>query len=820
MARQVTFVVISLLLCHCTSTDQADTTSITAQSSLRVSSLNPGNQSLRSSAAAEILSDFTARRITSANTKPSQEPNPPTDSELTSSSLAQPHPASTNDDIGRPKSSSLPKDIKSKPTETLHPSSASSRDLQLISLLTSSTTINGADRPIPVLKGGPAEITLPPTTTTLSNQKAAKTASKLSNRVQTLIAAIPIWKKNPGALKDQILSKIEPVTKDVESLIPEPDHSSSAVECQKVRNKRSLLGFIGRLTNSLTCMSEHLNELERKIKVGDVSDVDSTLSDLSTENMNLSDNQEESGSRSMPTQTRTSPSSRQSKSAKASVSHQSSSLTATSCTKKITAPRVTVRCTPTMSTVGISLISSEICSTLTDSTSGCDVVQRITTTTLPVPSAYETPCALSLCDSLCSSTRGPLSGNSGLRSLPSGKCTKMSGPPPAAMTGSFSKSLHSRAFNKETPTLRVDIGKRNEAIDIGLNATYSPRTTPAHTSQDDSIGPRMLAGVSPPFQDYIRSLGGINWILQDGGVAGHFFDFNSEQRLKVGVKGLYGCTSLVIVTLKGVFVSHIWEVPMFINPNGTPTSDSFFSTVFTELRDGTARCPSLRTLVGDNNSPGPLHARYKPRIFLFTPWTTPYEFFNRGITTPKRFQHRVEQLLTQGSQLVPGVQHDLVPYFRRGSILSNQEPGFAGRFIVEYDPEQAWQPRPGDELSDKGLQIGAYRLWADGRFLGFYQFALPANSFPPGVVQGQIPINYMECPGNVISSSVIHTTDGMSTLSTSRLRHSEEVKPSNAIGISLSKVSAMGDRRTSTTHIRSNPLPTFSDLISCSVTTL
>jgi len=37
----------------------------------------------------------------------------------------------------------------------------------------------------------------------------------------------------------------------------------------------------------------------------------------------------------------------------------------------------------------------------------------------------------------------------------------------------------------------------------------------------------------------------------------------ADSPLNIGVKGLYGCTSVVVASQQGIWISHFWEVPSF-----------------------------------------------------------------------------------------------------------------------------------------------------------------------------------------------------------------------------------------------------------------
>lgn len=48
------------------------------------------------------------------------------------------------------------------------------------------------------------------------------------------------------------------------------------------------------------------------------------------------------------------------------------------------------------------------------------------------------------------------------------------------------------------------------------------------------------------------------WISQVGLTAGTWFDFGASNVQAAGVNGIYGCTSVFVVSQKGVYISHTW----------------------------------------------------------------------------------------------------------------------------------------------------------------------------------------------------------------------------------------------------------------------
>ncbi|EKV12400.1 hypothetical protein PDIG_32790 [Penicillium digitatum PHI26] len=236
---------------------------------------------------------------------------------------------------------------------------------------------------------------------------------------------------------------------------------------------------------------------------------------------------------------------------------------------------------------------------------------------------------------------------------------------------------------------------------------------------------------SLPCGSYVKSLAP-TWIDQLGQVSAQWFDYPSFGHSAVGVKGIYGCTAVIIASEKGVYISHIWESPVFVDQAFNPTDDNFFTiTAFNSLRDGTIFAKSVASLIGTDQSPGVLNAIYAPKVFVLTPFTTDWDRRNFGIFTMLRYQMRAQELAQKIANIVPGSggKGIILGYTRTSQQASNQEPGIAGRAIFEIDPYYKWLTTPYDSKS-AGLQIGRWNLWVESKLITYQDFWLPQITAP------------------------------------------------------------------------------------------
>ncbi|RGP62728.1 hypothetical protein FSPOR_9115 [Fusarium sporotrichioides] len=178
------------------------------------------------------------------------------------------------------------------------------------------------------------------------------------------------------------------------------------------------------------------------------------------------------------------------------------------------------------------------------------------------------------------------------------------------------------------------------------------------------------------------------WDDQSGLTTGHFVGAPLDDGWSAaGVNGIYGCTAVLIVSNLGVYTSHIWEVPGFLDRvDYKPTSDDFFETnVFEVLRDGTldaTTATGISTLIGTESAPGPLHSQFEPRVFVVTPFN-----INQSPENPSlfRYEARADQLANQVTGIIPGaISGGVHGYLPIGQVESTGR-GFLGRTIVEFD---------------------------------------------------------------------------------------------------------------------------------------
>ena len=187
-------------------------------------------------------------------------------------------------------------------------------------------------------------------------------------------------------------------------------------------------------------------------------------------------------------------------------------------------------------------------------------------------------------------------------------------------------------------------------------------------------------------------------------------------RFDVAVQGLYGCTSLMIISTQGVWMSHLWEDPSFA-PNDVVSQANFQAQVLDRLGpgDGTPGFPGLTQYLNTIFA-----ADTKPVAIIMTP---------RNRINPQpgvlMFQDQITQLSdkvqtifggtkTNSGQFTGGTLNGVpitVDYTPKSDAFS-QDWTSSGKALFQYDPVEA---------RCDGVQWAMVRLWVEDRPLYSYK---------------------------------------------------------------------------------------------------
>ncbi|RSM10884.1 hypothetical protein CDV31_007012 [Fusarium ambrosium] len=533
-------------------------------------------------------------------------------------------------------------------------------------------------------------ITEPPVLTTATGAAATSAVSSVSTEILGLIPIIDSWKEDPENLKDETKDKVDDVHDDIIAVIVSLGGDPNQ-DCAGKR-KRGLLGPIGDIINSLVCIAKDLADISGNIVVGNIPAVTGTTSGVQSQTEELTEEEKDEDKTDEKSE-------QESTEQEESTTEEPTSTTTSPCTDD-TAEHVTIICKPTTITEGGNVQTTETCfESITVEVTGCSVTEATTVISTTGTAAAITPCASGSCGGgdACPMNDAPLSG------------AEM-----ALVSTKVDCAAVSTITTSEIPT---------GAGAFGSNPVTSP--TPraeSGSAEKRDLDRRVFMHNTTPNPFYVASLNPL-WVSQIGDASGHWFDYPAIGQGFAGVNGIYGCTAVIIVSDKGVYLSHIWENPVFIDTEWNWTDDeSFNRNAFEALRDGTDNARSVTSLVGDDANPGVLHASNNPIVFVLTPFT---DVLNdpTGITTLFRYQERAQRLADSLVGVIPGSSGHLLGYTRTNGIDSTEPIGTWGRAILEVDMFQDMIITPEDTPGGSwAFSMGRWRLWVEDGLVTWRDF--------------------------------------------------------------------------------------------------
>ncbi|KAM5383716.1 hypothetical protein ACJZ2D_001705 [Fusarium nematophilum] len=297
--------------------------------------------------------------------------------------------------------------------------------------------------------------------------------------------------------------------------------------------------------------------------------------------------------------------------------------------------------------------------------------------------------------------------------------TQMAALAPAVATPALAPAVDSCPLNQGQDEMvhvstKVDcdaVSTRHGPLPTGAFDTV---VNPVPQPEKRDLTPRVFEVDTSPNPDYITKLSGVPpaWVTQQGDATGVWYDFVQAGQGFAGVNGIYGCTAVIIVSDKGVYLSHIWENPVFIDADWNPTDDlSFYFNAIYPLIHGGGSATAITSLLNDQ-----LHSLNSPRIYVLSPWATDWDMLT-GINTPLRYQARAQQIADALADAIPGSTKDLLGYTRTNKDQST-ENGYMGRTILEVDVEESFWITP----DSWAFNVGKWRLWVE-------QYMVSSSSF-------------------------------------------------------------------------------------------
>ncbi|RYP13177.1 hypothetical protein DL765_007004 [Monosporascus sp. GIB2] len=198
--------------------------------------------------------------------------------------------------------------------------------------------------------------------------------------------------------------------------------------------------------------------------------------------------------------------------------------------------------------------------------------------------------------------------------------------------------------------------------------------------------------------------------------------------VSAAVAGLHGCTSVIVVSRRGVWLSHIWETPSFTGlllsriplmfEDGLSKEARFSYEVLSALRRGNATSAHHRTGIADLRSSETLHARRsrrrrslfdndaKPRVYIFTPKSV----IRAGFRFPDHIERIKDEILAIfGDYPVPihvigyDPPREADVGGKKGKKQDTDYRTAKGKVLVQYQPSSNYNGR------------SSYRVWFEGR---------------------------------------------------------------------------------------------------------
>ncbi|KAL2822680.1 hypothetical protein BDW59DRAFT_163662 [Aspergillus cavernicola] len=271
---------------------------------------------------------------------------------------------------------------------------------------------------------------------------------------------------------------------------------------------------------------------------------------------------------------------------------------------------------------------------------------------------------------------------------------------------------------------------------------------------------------------------------QRDNTVGQFFPFTRD-KIATGVKGLYGCTSVIIASQKGVYLSHIFEDPVFIQrvdeagEDYLPTSHEFFehASIDALVYGGYPSIQPIDDLLGTLENPGPLHYLHQPKVFVVSP-------FEEGREGPLLYADRAQWLADEfqvylyppDSSPENAQPPTVIGYKLSKKQFAEMPESVEGKVIVEFVPIDHYEKTEG---SDELRAIARWRLFANAREVAGWDFSIEPDDAPSCPV---VTATSAECGG------VSPTSPVSETATTATAAKYQMVRPVNRVPTRISNL--------------------------------
>jgi hypothetical protein len=163
------------------------------------------------------------------------------------------------------------------------------------------------------------------------------------------------------------------------------------------------------------------------------------------------------------------------------------------------------------------------------------------------------------------------------------------------------------------------------------------------------------------------------------------------------VFGLYGCTSVIVVSRKGVWLSHFWDSPSFMEDKGV----SFKHDVLDAMTygDGSAEMPPLEPMTKED---GIFVRDAQPEAIIITP-------------DEREYTIQIDHIMDELEELMPQIPITVHEYSRPGSRRAEPWNSPLGKVVLQYDPDCLGIHDGRQSCSDPSvLQLACAKVWMGG----------------------------------------------------------------------------------------------------------
>lgn len=194
----------------------------------------------------------------------------------------------------------------------------------------------------------------------------------------------------------------------------------------------------------------------------------------------------------------------------------------------------------------------------------------------------------------------------------------------------------------------------------------------------------------------------------NGGPSTGFARSLTNRRYDAAVHGLFGCTSVVVVSRVGMWISHFWEIPSFRataenwgHPRTAPDIANFNDHVIHQMQHGGNDIPGLTQFTAAGAE---FAAAQRPVCAIVTP---------RGQAPNSwRYEPEVNAIKDVLNDLFPTSPPVIIDYEPRSDDNSQQTTA-SGKILFQYDPFQAMVTDPNNRCNV--YQQAMFGLWVEDR---------------------------------------------------------------------------------------------------------